>query len=149
MDKPLIKISQFEFFKNLTPLEAGIIERAIYTRTFKTGERIVNEGDAGVVLYLIASGEVKVLKTLKNRQVELAVFSEGSFFGELTLLLEQPRSASVVASEPTTLYCLFRQDFMDILSHYPSLCQKFLPDFSRIIMDRIQDMHEELRNLEG
>jgi len=140
-------IDQFDIFNTLTPLETAIITRSAYTRTFKPGECIVREGDIGVGIYLIASGEVKVLKSMKGRQVEIAALSAGSFFGELTLLKEKPRTATVVAIEPTELYCLFRPEFLALLHQNPSICGKFLPAFLTAIMDRIREMYGELRKI--
>lgn len=142
------EISRFEIFKSLAPLELEIIERSVYRRRFKPGERIVNEGDASVCLYLLNSGEVKVYKTIKNEQIELATLSAGSFFGELALLKERNRSASVIAVENTEVLCLFRPDFLDILKHHPSICAKFLPRFCKTILERINRMHEQIHKLQ-
>ena len=126
MNKPDNKnageITRFQIFESLSQLEASIIERSIYRRRFKPGERIVNEGDAAVGLYLVKSGEVKVYKTVKNKLIELATLPEGSFFGELTLLKERKRSATVIAIEYTEVLCLFRPDFLDILDQHPAIC---------------------------
>ena len=140
-------IIRFNLFRSLTPLEAGIIERSVYKRKFKAGERIVQEGDAAVGIYLINTGEVKIYKSIKNRQIEIAVLTAGSFFGELTLLRESPRTATVTAAEPTELLCLFRPEFLEILHHYPAICAKFLPNFSQVIIERINNMHAELQKL--
>lgn len=141
------EITRFEIFESLTPLEASIVERIAYRRSFKPGERIVNEGDAAVGLYLLQSGEVKIFKTIKNRQIELATMQEGSFFGELTLLKERKRSATIIATEPTEVLCLFRPDFLDILKNNPSICAKFLPRFCTTILNRINNMYDEIQKV--
>jgi len=140
-------ISKFDIFRNLSVLETKIIERNVYKRVFKSGELIVNENDAAVGIYLIESGEVKVYKTFKNKRIELATLSAGSFFGELTLLMERKRTATVIATEPTVLLCLFRPEFLELLRQYPTLCSKFLPRFSEIIIDRIYNMYAELQSI--
>jgi len=147
MRKDSDSITKFEIFKSLSELETGIIRRSVYRRSYKAGEPIVREGDAAAGLYLIEKGEVKVYKSLKNRQVELSVLSAGSFFGELTMLSERPRTATVIAVEPTDLLCLFRPEFLEILRHYPAICAKILPGFSRILIDRIDNMHGEISKL--
>ncbi|MCH7782365.1 cyclic nucleotide-binding domain-containing protein [candidate division KSB1 bacterium] len=141
------EITRFEIFQSLTPLEAAIIERILYRRTFNPGERIVNEGDAAVCLYLLKSGEVKVLKEVKNRQIELASMREGSFFGELTLLKERKRSATVIATDKTEVLCLFRPDFLNLLENHPSICAKFISGFCETILDRINNMYDVIHKL--
>ena len=146
-NKNTSEISRFEIFESLAPLELEIIERSIYRRKFKPGERIVNEGDAAVGLYLVNSGEVKVYKTVKNEQIELATLSAGSFFGELTLLKERKRSATVTAVDNTEVLCLFRPDFLNILRQHPSICAKFLPRFCKTILGRINHVHGQIHKL--
>ena len=146
-NKNTSEITRFKIFESLTPLEAGIIERAVYRRSFKPGERIVSEGDAAVGLYLLNSGEAKVYKTIKNKQIELATLSDGSFFGELTLLKERERSATIIAVEHTEVLCLFRPDFLDILENHPPICKKFIPQFCETLLERINNMHEAIRKL--
>ncbi len=140
-------ILRFEIFKSLSPLEASIIERNVYRRRFRAGEIIVNEGDAATGLYLVHSGEIKVSKTVKGRQIELVKMSGGSFFGELTLLKARQRTASVVAIEHSEVLCLFRPDFLNILNNYPAICTKFLPNSSNTILNRICHMYEEIRKI--
>lgn len=147
-NKNTSEISRFEIFKSLAPLELEVIERSVYRRRFKPGERIVNEGDASVCLYLVNSGEVKVYKTIKNEQIELATMAAGSFFGELALLKERKRSATVIAVENTEVLCLFRPDFLDIIKQHPSICAKFLPRFCKTILERINRMHEQIHKLQ-
>ncbi len=141
-------ILHFEIFKSLSPLGASIIERNVYRRRFRAGELIVNKGDAAIGLYLVHSGEVKVYNTVKGRQIELAKMSGGSFFGELTLLKARQRTASVIATEHTEVFSLFRPDFLDILNNYPAICTKFLPNFSENILNRICHMYEEIRKIQ-
>ena len=141
------EITRFEIFKSLTPFEAAIIERILYRRTFDPGERIVNEGDAAVCLYLLKKGEVKVFKEVKNRQIELVSMQEGSFFGELTLLKERKRSATVIATDKTEVLCLFRPDFLKLLENHPAICAKFISGFSETILDRINNMHNAIHKL--
>ncbi|MFC1555095.1 cyclic nucleotide-binding domain-containing protein, partial [candidate division KSB1 bacterium] len=141
------ELTRFPIFSALNPLEAMIIDRSIYRRKYKKGEVIVKERDASVGLYLINSGEVKVYKEIKGIQIELATLQEGSFFGELTLLEERPRSATIQASDRTEVLCLFRPDFLEILKHHPIICSKFLPNFCSTIIDRTKFMYKSIDKL--
>ncbi len=137
-------IIRFRIFNSLSPLEASIVERRAYRRSFGPGDMIVKEGDAAIGLYLLKSGEAKVYTVVKSRQIVLAHLVSGSFFGELTLLKERQRSATVIAVEKTEVLCLFRPDFLNILKHYPSICGKFLPVFSETILERIYEKYKEI-----
>ena len=76
--------------------------------TFISGDTIIGEGDRGDALYIISRGWVKVFK----EQEEIAELRDGDFFGEMALLGDQVRSASVIAVIPTDLLRLSRKDVL-------------------------------------
>ena len=79
---------------------------------FEAGQVIAGEGDLGTVLHIIRSGAVDVVKSHGNDDAQrLASFGEGDFFGEMALLLGQPRSASVIATEATECISILRTTF--------------------------------------
>lgn len=143
------EINEFQLFKNLTPREADVIKRSSHLRKFKPGECVVKEGDAGVCIYLIKTGEAKVIKSYKNRQIELATLPEKSFFGEFSFANEKKRSATVVASNKLEVFCIFLPDLMKIFTNNPSIFSKFLPSLSKIIVRRINHTHEEINQLKS
>jgi len=68
----------------------------------KAGEMIIREGDPGRSIYAVLSGRVKVfLRDYRGSEVKLATLGESEFFGEMSFLTGKPRSACVMATEPT------------------------------------------------
>jgi CRP/FNR family transcriptional regulator, cyclic AMP receptor protein len=91
-------------------------------RRFTRGEVVFHEGDPGDTLHLIAKGRVAVrTATAFGDTATLAVLGAGDFFGELALLEERPRTASIVALEKTETLALHRDDFEKIASEHPSV----------------------------
>lgn len=86
----------------------------------KDGECIIREGDVGDGFYLLVEGQVRV--TLKDKSnAEIARIGAGGFFGEMALLSDQRRSASVWAVGDTTLLFFERQAFLPILRDHPTM----------------------------
>ena len=86
--------------------------------------RVDEEGDT---LFIILHGRVSVTKhSDEGREVILSILSDGEFFGEMSLLDGKPRSATVIATEPTELLLLRRADFLHCLSRYPQIATKLL-----------------------
>ncbi|MFC1492538.1 cyclic nucleotide-binding domain-containing protein [candidate division KSB1 bacterium] len=141
------EINNYLIFDNLNAHEAAAIERHLYRRQYKAGERIVKEGDAAVVLYFLSSGSANVVKSAGNKQIGLASLKPGAFFGEISLIEEQKRSATVIAVEPSEVLCLFQPDFTSILQKHPSIFTKFLEKFTPILLERINTMNEEILKL--
>ena len=96
-----------EMFRNTSDQRLMKICSLMKKEKYKEGEAIFKEGEIGDKFYLIKKGKVKVLKNNKViREIE-----EGNCFGELALLVNEPRSATIEASQKCTLYVLTKKDF--------------------------------------
>ncbi len=100
-------------------------------RTYPKGSVILFEDDPGDSLYLVAGGQVKVVLIGEDgREVILSVLGEGSFFGEMALIDNQPRSAHVIAMEDSRLLLLRRDDFQARLLKSPAVAISLLAELS-------------------
>jgi len=96
------------------------------------GSLILTQGSVGETLFLIRSGQVKVTVASEDgREVILSVLGAGSFFGEMALLDDEPRSAHVIAMEDTVSLQLRRDDFRSRLRLAPELAIALLRELSR------------------
>jgi len=111
-------VARVPFFKPLDP--GAIIEIARMLRPQEVAERtvIVRKGRHGESMFFIASGQVEIAGT--NPPVRLG---EGAFFGELALLGDGIRTATVVATMPTTLLVLELTDYRIFAAHHPDLAK--------------------------
>lgn len=121
------------------PLLAGVPEedlRHIADRahlvSFSAGEVIVREGEEGLGFYLIVSGAGRVVKG----DAEIARLRGGDFFGEESLLEWSPRTATVLAGEPTVCLGILRSDFKEILVRNPRLALRILEEEARRVSER-------------
>ena len=101
-------------------------------RSFPKGSVIVFEDDPGDALYLVARGQVKVVLIGEDgREVILSVLGEGNFFGEMSLIDEKPRSATVIAMVDSIVLVLRREDFQSRLRTSPEIAIALLRELSR------------------
>lgn len=115
-------------FAQFSEKELEAVLRTAKQRTFEPNSTIVHDGDAGGVgFYLIANGQVDVRKGKKS----LAKFGAGEFFGEMSLIDEQPRSADVVAIEKTTCLMLTRWDLRGLIGAHPDIALKIMTELAR------------------
>lgn len=113
-------------------------------RKYRKGTILFFEGDPGHELFIIKSGLVKIYKLAEDKEITLALFSEGDFFGEMSLL--QPgdtRSATAETIEPTTVFTLDRTKFLHFLESSPKLCLKLL----EITVRRLRKANEHIEDL--
>ncbi len=100
------------------------------------GDRICEEGEIGNAFYLIMSGRVQVSKFLAmGIQHLLSELNAGQFFGEMSLVEEAPREASVDALEETSLLVLTKQDFQEMLAAGPAVAMAIM----RAMVARLRD----------
>ncbi len=118
--------SAVDIFSGLDPAIVRRLAAASVRRLYDAGEALVEEGAAGRSLFVLERGSVRVLKTdpeLEGKQVELAVLEEGAFFGEMSLLTGEPRSATVVAREHCGVLELGKEAMAATLEEDPRIAE--------------------------
>jgi CRP/FNR family transcriptional regulator, cyclic AMP receptor protein len=94
---------------------------------FETGKTILRQGELGLAFLLVLDGSVEVNKNGKR----VAKLGRGQFFGEMTVIDDQPRSADVVATEPTTCFGLTAWSFDAMLGSNPSIARQMMKELVR------------------
>lgn len=115
--------------------DAGLagLERLAEVRDYPADAIVVGQDDPGDALYVLVRGKVKVvLYGESGREIILSVFrTSGDFVGEMSLLDDRPRSATVIAAERSSLLSLSRQDFRVHLHDHPRTALEVLAELSR------------------
>lgn len=130
-------LRDIELFRELTMAEIVKVYNVLTTLKVEAGTPIIREGDRSDHLYVIVEGAVSVARDSSP----LATLGAGSHFGEMALLNQRPRSATVVAREPTRLLCLERTSFHALMGHEPSIATKFLWKFAQTLSLRLDDAY--------
>jgi len=94
---------------------------------FPEGTIIFSEGDLGLTMYVIESGEVEISKRLGNESKVLALLSKGDFFGEMCMLEEEsPRSATAIAKNDVDAVIIDQSAFTFMLRHNPEIAIRMM-----------------------
>jgi CRP/FNR family transcriptional regulator, cyclic AMP receptor protein len=101
---------------------------------------VVKEGDIGKHLFIIGKGSVRVYKTTRHGELQLANLSEGDFFGEMCILEKKPRSATVETITETTLFRIPHLAFETLFREMPA-------EHSILVSNMARDLSSRLRNL--
>ena len=124
--------AKVSLFEGLTTADRVALARAATVRTYRRGERIVTQGQPGDSFFVLVKGRVAVsILSPEGREVVLSTLSAGDCFGEMALLDEAPRSATVTAAERSELAVLTREAFFDLLKGNFVLFRGLLSTFSR------------------
>jgi CRP/FNR family transcriptional regulator/CRP/FNR family cyclic AMP-dependent transcriptional regulator len=123
--------SRVPLFEGVSAEDRTALARAATLRTYRRGETIVQQGQPGDAFYVIVRGRVAVaIVAPDGREVVLNTLGEGEHFGEMALLDDAPRSASVIAQEKSDLAILSRAVFLDLLKTNFVLTRALLTAFS-------------------
>lgn len=120
-------LGKTELFEGLSNDELGPFAAKSQLHTYQEGQEITREGELGTGLYIVTKGTVDIVaKRGTADETHIATTGEGGFFGDMALVLEHPRSATVVAKEFTECLVLTRWDFKDIALDHPKVIWNML-----------------------
>jgi CRP/FNR family cyclic AMP-dependent transcriptional regulator len=143
-------LSKVPAFGGLSPRELKEVAAIVHKREYRTGEPVFSQGDPGLGMYIIQAGEVSIGLTGKDGdERELAVLSEGDFFGELALLDESPRSANARCKTDCTLIGFFRPDLFELIEKKQQLGVKVIFKLAEIVAQRLRNTDKELSKLKS
>ncbi len=111
-------------FTGLNKTSMGLLMSKVRLRTFAAGAVIIRERDPGDSLYMIRNGTVKISKWIGDRERVLAYLRDGTYFGEMALISNEPRSATITALTKVEVAQMMRDDFHALLQEHPELLSK-------------------------
>jgi CRP-like cAMP-binding protein len=133
---PEESLKNVPLFQDLPKKSIDRLAKFVRPRAFRAGDTIFKEGEEGVGFFLITEGKVEV----SRGGAALATIGTGGFFGEMALLDNHRRSATVKAASDTNCFAIMRSDFLAELRNNPDLAVEMLGVLSR----RVRELDEKL-----
>lgn len=145
-------------FQDLDDQETEAVAGILTPRFFQNQDVVLEEGDTGGIMYIIADGEVQISKTLTMkfgqddyRETEKTMVrlkaEDHAVFGEMALITEEKRSASVTAVSDCTLYGISREDFLHLAEEKPGLGFKVMLRLAELVSQRLKRTDEDVVRL--
>ena len=129
--KKIDLLKSVSLFWDLEEKELGYISDKMVSKNFDNGNLIFLEESEGENLFFVVEGSVKITRLSKDgREVILAILNAGDFFGEMSLLDGESRSANVIALEKTEVLSLNREHFLEVLHEYPQIAIQLLKEMT-------------------
>jgi CRP/FNR family transcriptional regulator, cyclic AMP receptor protein len=138
-------LARVGLFGSLNKKHLAQVARLATRQQYAPDQVIVRQGDTGLGLYVIASGRAEVRDERPGQDGRvLNTLGPGDFFGEMALLDDYPRSATVIAREPTECLTLTKWHFLAELESHPEMALALLPVLSRRVRTTMQQMEATL-----
>ena len=107
-----------------------LAERARYLE-YGPGQAVVRQGEQGDTFYLVAHGDLAVRVAIEGGEKEVAKLGRGGFFGEMSLLTGDPRTATVIAQGDAALLAIDREAFERVFAQHPATAQELAQVIAR------------------
>lgn len=141
-------LKRMVLFKDLTDTELVEILTLCVTKKYAAKSTIFSDGDPANKIYLIRDGEVRISIMIPGAGEEaLALLKAGDFFGEMSLIDENVRSARAIANKDCVLMEIQKDDFKNLLNENGEIARKFLWEFCRILTNRLRATNEKFFGL--
>jgi len=137
-------LKNVSLFADLPEDAVNAVSALATTRTYSKNTIIISEGDDSDSLYVVLSGKVKVyLSDDEGKEIIINILSGGDYFGELALMDDEPRSASVMTLEESKLAVLSKTAFEDCLKKNPQVALPIIKGLSA----RLRNLTENVKSL--
>ncbi len=142
--KKIKLLQSVSLFLDLSEEELGYISEKMISRHYEAGQLILLEESDGEQCFFVTEGSVKITRLSKDgREVILAILNDGDFFGEMSLLDGESRSANVIALEDTDVLTLNRNDFLLVIKDYPQIAIQLL----KVMAHRLRKSDHQIASL--
>ncbi len=139
----ILFLKQTHLFAEVTDNGLKKISNFVRENFYKKGEIIFNEGEKGDTLHIIVKGRVKITKYTRQGKIKiLAILNEKDNFGEMALLTEEARTATVETIDNVTTLSIAKEEFRDILQTEPSISLQII----KTLCHRLAKADRDLKN---
>lgn len=136
----LAELARVSLFCQLTPGELDIVDGLLHRRDYLADEIVFDEGEEGQAIYLVLAGEVALWRDGGATTDRIASLAPGSFFGDMALLDDLPRTAQARAVQASRLGVFFRTDFLALMDTHARIASKIALQLAREMGRRIRQL---------
>lgn len=140
--KKALSLHDLSVFSSLSSAQVHSLQHYLQPIKFQAGEIVFRQGDPGDGIYFILSGQVSVVDEGQERR--LASFNEGVFFGDMGLLEDKPRSATVRCDTGADLLFMSKKNFQKMLAEEPMVANAILLKISYVLANRLRVTNKEV-----
>jgi CRP-like cAMP-binding protein len=136
-------LRQVPMFREIDPARLKLLAFTSERVQFAQGQRFFSQGDAADAAYVLLAGKADVVLNTPNGEIKVAELAHNALVGEMGILSDAPRSATIVASEPTTALRIDKRVFLELLTQFPQMALAVM----REIASRLERTNAQLAAL--
>lgn len=141
-------LKRMRLFDGMTDEQVALLEKLVFVNRVNAGDAVCREGDSSDFVCFVVRGQLNVVKhNAEGQDVILTYLRAGDSMGEMALIDQQPRSASAVAFEDSTLVVLTRKGFEQLRKRDPEMAIKVLENMARLLSNNLRNTSAQLAQL--
>lgn len=126
-----VTFKQVKILSNIENYERAKLADAVKERKYKEGETIIKEGEPGEEFFIVTEGNASAYKTIEGKEKKVMDYEVGSYFGEISLLKNEPRAATVIADTDLIVVYLNRKMFKSLLGPLEEILKRNMEVYSQ------------------
>lgn len=134
-------LKRVPIFAKMEPAKLKLLAFTSERMNFAVGQEVCHQGDPGDTLYVILGGTADVLiDNTSSGQIAVAVMRKNDFFGEIAILCDVPRTATIKAREPLSTLKISKDTFYRMVGEFPTMAIEIM----RVLAHRVEDTNKKL-----
>ena len=131
LDTEVSSLKQVPLFREVEPARLKLLAFTSERVQFSNGQRFFSQGDPSDAAYVILDGRASVLLNTPGGDIQVAELGSNALVGEMGILSDTPRSATIMAAEPTTALRIDKRVFLELLAQFPQMSLAIMRELAK------------------
>ena len=149
IDKEVEILRQIPLFANIEPVKLKLMAFASERITFQTGQALFSHGDEGDAAYIIVDGEADILVDTPSGPLTVAKVGKNEIVGEIAILCDVPRTATVKATEQLETLKISKELFFRLIKEFPDISIEIMRELAERLERTTGQLQRALRQQQG
>lgn len=136
-------------FANIEPSKLKLLAFTSERLTFEPDQIVFKQGEMGDSAYIIVEGEADILVDAPAGPITVASMARNDFFGEIAILCDVPRTATVTATTELTTICISKELFFQLVGQFPQMAIEIMRELARRLDVTTRDLQEAVTKLKA
>ena len=149
LNEDVERLRKIPLFAKIEPSKLKLLAFTAQRLTFNANESLFHQGDIGDAAYIIIDGSADVVVDTPNGPITVAQLGKNAFVGEIAILCDVPRTATVTATSELTTICISKELFFQLVGQFPQMAIEIMRELARRLDVTTRDLQEAVTKLKA
>ena len=149
LNEDVERLRKIPLFAKIEPSKLKLLAFTAQRLTFNADESLFHQGDIGDAAYIIIDGSADVVVDTPNGPITVAQLGKNAFVGEIAILCDVPRTATVTATSELTTICISKELFFQLVGQFPQMAIEIMRELAHRLELTTRDLQEAVTKLKA